>query len=416
MKLKLLLIPIIALVAVQGARTVVNAAPAPPSVTVNVNVGGGGSGIAANGFFPDTVVIHKGDSIHFTNPYEEIHTTTYLQPNAEHPALLIPDPSGGPGLVFNPLASDPTHPGLGSTDFDPLKYFNSGIMPKGASADVAFNVISTQEPNTSGPIAQSATYTFLCLVHPDMKLKVVVTSQPVSTTDQVDVDKLAATQKDALIATGTGLAKDTILTKATNASGTATYDLLAGNTQGRADVMQFLPAGPTNITTGDSVRWSSITDTPHTVTFLSGAPIIPLTIDGSHPVAFNPGAVLPSGGNSYNGSGVVNSGLIDKTGQVPGGSSFTLAFTKAGTYTYICLLHSDQGMAGTIVVSDKVAAPPPPANNAGRPSTGTIAPPNTGSGPDASGNGSLFATIALIAAAGFGVIVVGARNRRDQDA
>ena len=58
--------------------------------------------------------------------------------------------------------------------------------------------------------------------------------------------------------------------------------------------------------------------------------------------------VRPSGG-LYDGSSYVNSGQL---GNAPGrsGTSFTLTFTKAGSYSYICILHVDQGMAGVIEV------------------------------------------------------------------
>ena len=53
----------------------------------------------------------------------------------------------------------------------------------------------------------------------------------------------------------------------------------------------------------------------------------------------------PSGGTTYDGSALVNSGPL-----MPG-QSFSLTFTKAGTYTYHCLFHDDtENMIGTITV------------------------------------------------------------------
>lgn len=52
-----------------------------------------------------------------------------------------------------------------------------------------------------------------------------------------------------------------------------------------------------------------------------------------------------SGPRSYDGTQPVNSGVLFP------GQSFSLTFTKAGTYTYHCLFHDDtEHMVGTIVV------------------------------------------------------------------
>ena len=75
--------------------------------------------------------------------------------------------------------------------------------------------------------------------------------------------------------------------------------------------------------------------------------------------------------------------------------------TKAGTYTYVCLLHADQGMAGTIVVSDKAAAAPS--------SPGPIKAPNTGTGGATRTGGSLLPALLMLAIAGVGLAAAGTR-------
>ena len=51
-------------------------------------------------------------------------------------------------------------------------------------------------------------------------------------------------------------------------------------------------------------------------------------------------------------------------GSVPGrsGTSFSLTFTKAGTYPFICILHVDQGMAGVVEVGAPSVRPPATGN------------------------------------------------------
>jgi hypothetical protein len=67
-------------------------------------------------------------------------------------------------------------------------------------------------------------------------------------------------------------------------------------------------------------------------------------------LVFNPKVAFPTGGATYDGTGFVNSGVLVLN--VPPGSkappSFKLTFTKAGKYTYVCLLHP--GMDATITV------------------------------------------------------------------
>lgn len=383
MRLKLLLIPLVAVAGVLGVSSYANAAHVPQTRTIHV--GGGGSGVAANDFFPDAITIQKGDTIHFSNPYEELHTTTYVPGVPEPmpvPDLLIPNPSG-PGVVFNPLAITPTNTSSTAADFDPHKYFNSGFMFKDASTDVVFNV--------------TGSFKFICLFHPGMEANVTVVGDPITIATQEALDKAGNAQRDGFITAGKALASAITQTKVTDASGASTWDSQVGVTQGQTDVVQFLPAGPLKINTGDSVKWTSITDTPHTVTF--GEPFNPIVTLGQY-TTFSPAAALPSGGSTYSG-GSANSGLMDKSGQVPGGSSYTLTFTKAGTYTYVCLLHADQGMAGTIVVGDKAPAPvvAPP-----------IKPPNTGTGGAAGTDGSSLAALMILSVAGVALVAAGVRT------
>jgi plastocyanin len=109
---------------------------------------------------------------------------------------------------------------------------------------------------------------------------------------------------------------------------------------------------PNNLTidAGDSITWSLKSGEFHSVTFLSGGAPPPLIIAGPQ---LNPLALFPQGGNSYNGSGYVNSGLMS-VGPIP--KTFTLTFTKPGDYQYNCLVHSP--MKGWVHVQPAGAAYP----------------------------------------------------------
>jgi len=104
----------------------------------------------------------------------------------------------------------------------------------------------------------------------------------------------------------------------------------------------FLPTKIT-INEGDMITWTTNPEFVHTVTFLSGGQASPVVAPEGNIVIQPAATAFPSGGPSYDGTGLVNSGLLEGKGK-----TFSLTFTKAGTYDYVCLLHP--GMAGTIAV------------------------------------------------------------------
>ena len=106
----------------------------------------------------------------------------------------------------------------------------------------------------------------------------------------------------------------------------------------------FLPTTIT-INEGDTINWTMNAAFVHTVTFLSGGPPPPEPIPAGEDnlLMLNPQNAFPVGGPTYDGTGFVGSGILDGKG-----ASFSLTFTKAGTYGYVCMLHP--GMAGTVVV------------------------------------------------------------------
>jgi plastocyanin len=96
----------------------------------------------------------------------------------------------------------------------------------------------------------------------------------------------------------------------------------------------FLP-NVLKIHVGDTIAWTQFgPNEAHTITF------------GQPPKQSNP--TLPAGGPIYAGSGYFSSGFMFP------GKSYQLTFSKAGTYHYICLLHSILNMKGTVVVQPVV--------------------------------------------------------------
>src|SRR3954453_14949242 len=114
-------------------------------------------------------------------------------------------------------------------------------------------------------------------------------------------------------------------------------------------VNAFLPKNLT-VDVGDSITWTLRSGEFHTVTFPSGTEPPPFIIPINGVPQINPAAAAPSGGPDYDGSAFTNSGLLF------GGQQFSLGFTKAGTYSFLCLIHA--GMAGTVHVQDAGASYP----------------------------------------------------------
>jgi plastocyanin len=104
--------------------------------------------------------------------------------------------------------------------------------------------------------------------------------------------------------------------------------------------MVFLP-GTITVDVGDTIVWQAHSAEPHTVTF-NAAPN----------AQFNPFAPAVGNGAAFDGTGYVSSGAManvsSETAGFPVEREFSLTFTKAGTFHYVCLVHP--GMGGAVVV------------------------------------------------------------------
>jgi plastocyanin len=131
------------------------------------------------------------------------------------------------------------------------------------------------------------------------------------------------------------------------------------------DTQAFFPKEIT-INAGDAIYFEFPTPPGfHTVTFLSGQEVPPLFLPDEAPgtpaatplgppkLVLNPAVGFASGGDTYDGTGVVNSGLDAL--RPPDAAPFVLTFTKAGTYEYQCIPHGAV-MKATVVVQEAVAA------------------------------------------------------------
>jgi plastocyanin len=121
---------------------------------------------------------------------------------------------------------------------------------------------------------------------------------------------------------------------------------------GPSGAWQFMRFYPENITinAGDKIVWKLKGSEPHTVTFPSPGEKIPELIipenNSSQRLLFNPLAILPAGGSTYNGTALTGSGQMDVHPNFP--REYNLTFTSVGDFEYFCAFHSM--MKGRVVV------------------------------------------------------------------
>jgi plastocyanin len=278
--------------------------------------------IQVNAFLPRDLTVDEGDSITWHLNSGEFHTVTFLS-GAEAPPFIAIGP-GGPEL--NPAAIVPS----GGPTYDGTGIANSGLLTLGNSYTLGFT--------------KAGTYAFLCLVHAGMAGTVHVQAAGSSyPTTQAQYDKAAHVTGNRLLAAGRALSGRT--TGATHASGRTQIALGTGaslGANGSLAIMRFLPSRIV-IHAGGTVNWTNHDpETPHTVTF--GAE------PGGGPLgAFAPsGAAVPGHATLSSPDEAANSGFVGAG--LPFGTAFSATFTAPGTYHYICALHDDLGMTGTVVV------------------------------------------------------------------
>lgn len=262
-------------------------------------------------FLPGEIWVDQGDTVTWVANSVEPHTVTFFPGNGEPAGSFTP---GDPTQV--------TRMGSGAVDGT---YQNSGVLTS-VPAGQDFGpfppfVIAYQDYTLSFPDAGD--FIYYCLVHGQMMkgtIHVASAGTPYPYT-QAQYDAQAAAEARAI-------QRDGNQERAAALSRASQHRVIVGADDGLAMVMRFLRATVT-VHVGDTVVFdNSQSMGPHTVTF--GAEPQGPALDTYRPAA------------SY-GGGDLNSFL-------PPGLTFSVTFTKAGTYDYICALHDVQGMTGRVIV------------------------------------------------------------------
>jgi len=299
--------------------------------TWNVQVSGQSAdqSVIGQAFFPDPLIIHVGDTVKWTWATGLApHTVTF---NSGKPALtdFVPGPTPGQlvaGGAFFPLG--PSSP----VSYDGTPQINSGVPDPGGAYTVTFT-----KPGIFG---------YVCSFHPGMRGQIEVreAGAPLPETPAQATARGQATLSQLL----SQMQSDAAQVQSAAAATVHTDAAGLGNGFG-VSALAFLP-GNVTVSRGDVVSW--VLADPfeiHTITFLSGAAPPDLLLpqpQGSGPplLVLNPAVAGPTGGTTYTGQGVLNSGIISP------GQGFVLVFdAPPGTYLYQCLVHPT--MKSTITVS-----------------------------------------------------------------
>jgi plastocyanin len=153
----------------------------PRTYTVMVGLENSHQGIGVNSYFPESVTIHVGDTVHWVQNTHEIHTVTFLA-GAEIPELIVPsasvpgaDPLVSP-LILNPVAVNQEVPAGGQ--YDGSAFATSGLM----------GLEPGEAPDFRLTFMAEGTFSYVCLVHGTImsgNVAVVAGNVPVSSPDQV---------------------------------------------------------------------------------------------------------------------------------------------------------------------------------------------------------------------------------------
>ena len=275
-------------------------------------------------FLPNEIWIHAGDTVNWTVGADEIHTITFLTVGQ----VRLPFFVGCPGFSF------------GAASFDGSTCVSTPPMVSGQTFSVLF--------------PSPGNFKLVCLVHPDMTgvVHVLGTSTPLPHAQSFYDSEAADQAHDLLAELNQGQAHRHTVSRNAVIVG-AGKTLANGGGHNTISLMRFVQPELV-IHAGATVEWTNDdTSMPHTITFgtepgdtFPPSPNVTTDADGAlH-------ATVGSTADSVH-SGFIGSAPQDQTSlpQTPlGFTRFRVTFTNPGVYPYICALHDDLGMKGTIIV------------------------------------------------------------------
>jgi plastocyanin len=282
--------------------------------------------IAVLEYLPEKIRVVTGEQVTWTFDGPQPHSVTFVAPGSPVPSTET-DPS-----LFGPTSA--------TSPYDGTTLVNSGVLPLGEPATA---------PTFSMSFAKPGTYTYYCVLHPNMIGTVTVGTEDVNT--QAEADAAAKKQSAKYLAEGRAAKKQLSAIKprgTKNSDGSTTWRVDMGASTAHTDVLAFSPT-PAKLAAGDSVTFVNNSAAPHTASFGGAlvpqnplAPDVQQAVPGTSPQAltagsyFNSGWLPPKGGT---------------TGPPLAARSYTYSVADPGRYEYVCVLHLPSGMAAELDVS-----------------------------------------------------------------
>jgi plastocyanin len=305
-----------------------------------------GRGSQALAFLPNEFWVHAGDSIRWTFPTHERHTLTFLKPGQIRPPGFGPIfdvPVGCPGITPD------------GSSFDGSTCVTSGILR------LDDNTKSTENaPTYSVSFPAAGNFKFVDLLHADMSGVVhVLNLSETLPHDQDFYDRQAQGEQALLLGDtsrleGRGTPGDNGGAQSNDvAVGIGEVVATTGAGLQTASLMRFV-RGTIVVRVGDTVEWTSLDPSiNHTVTFgTEPADPRPPSANVSPTSEGARQAVISSPADNVN-SGFLSPAPQDRANLAqspPGVTRFRVTFTSPGTFNYICAIHDDLGMHGTVIV------------------------------------------------------------------
>lgn len=291
--------------------------------------------VSAMGYYPKEIWINNGDTVTWKFASAEPHTVTLITPAAANSPDLGQNPfipaSGGNTVTAASLA-----PNADIINSGPLN--SGGVFPPGKD---------TSTVNTySLTFDVEGDFNYACLFHSNMLGTIHV--RPAGTWypfAQAYYSAQAAMSIGEDLRHGWAMVPIAESYATRNAGGP---NVVAGYGDGAEMLMRFYPQDVT-VNAGSVVTWTDLDPMdPHTVTF-GTEPSDALTNPLPNYPGFDPNSPGPQTAPvDYSGTENIHSGYLGAF--FPAGTTFRIRFTKPGTYKYICALHDEMGMVGTVTV------------------------------------------------------------------
>ncbi|MDR7424821.1 MAG: plastocyanin/azurin family copper-binding protein [Armatimonadota bacterium] len=290
----------------------------------------------SNAFHPREVDVTVGDVVEWQ--FAGFHNVAFAGGGKLPPLVVMEDKSA----YLNPQVAFP----VGSAEYDGQGYRNSGVPPED------LRVWASRQHRYRLRFVKPGTYVYTCIVH-GPAMSGVVRVHPQGTRlprDPAAVLRQGLEEQQATLQAG----QRALARLRPEARGGSVRVPVVGDGQRGYSLMRFTRT-PLVVRRGTTVTWE-IHDPfeIHTVTFVGTEKVPPFVIPqmqagGPPKLLLNPKVAAPTPHRDYAGSGYVNSGILVPLG-APGPRTYSLRFTRSGTYTYWCPVHALVGMKGVVVV------------------------------------------------------------------